>query len=554
MARSSPAARASSTASPWRAGAREVPGGGQPLRRGVGGQADGGEAVGGGAGARRSRAGDRPEARRRGARWRWAVGEARRRLARAADGGGLAPGARRLGQLAGELGAAAVALERVDAALVGRSPSGQRSSACRARARRVAVGVHGAEARRPRAAAPHGRDAPRAQPASAWPARRRGAAPLEPLGELLGAAARRRSQATSSYSASRTSAWRKAGDAAAASIDQAGVEQLDQPCSLGQLEATTSRSNGSPATAATSAAARAPPERDRSRASRRRRERSRAPGGLAASPARARDARRRSQALAGRARPASSSTKNGTPWVRSWNDAWRAWGRAAAEHRARPARRSQSRSSGSSASSSSAAGAAELGAQAAQGVPARQLVGAVGGDHEHRQLGQGARERREHVERGLVGPVQVVEHDRAPGRDAAIVASAQRKASTSDARSPPRRPRRARGGRSARWRAAARSPSRPSGHRAQEGPQAATSGAVRLGTGLGSRAAQHESGRRHRRPRGGGQAASCRRPASPLNEHERSGARERACRAAARSACAARRSRPISEGAVTAPC
>ena len=44
-------------------------------------------------------------------------------------------------------------------------------------------------------------------------------------------------------------------------------------------------------------------------------------------------------------------------------------------------------------------------------MAAWRLVGAVGGQDEDRQLGQRAREPCEHVERRLVGAVQVVEED-----------------------------------------------------------------------------------------------------------------------------------------------
>ena len=68
--------------------------------------------------------------------------------------------------------------------------------------------------------------------------------------------------------------------------------------------------------------------------------------------------------------------------------------------------------------------AAQLVAQPAQHVVAREAVGAVGADDEHRQLGQRRGEPAEQRERGLVGPLQVVEHhergadrlERAPDR------------------------------------------------------------------------------------------------------------------------------------------
>ena len=65
--------------------------------------------------------------------------------------------------------------------------------------------------------------------------------------------------------------------------------------------------------------------------------------------------------------------------------------------------------------------AAQVVAQPAQAVAAREPVGAVGGDDQHPARGDRLAERREHLERGLVGPLQVVEqHERVaePGEGA----------------------------------------------------------------------------------------------------------------------------------------
>ena len=57
------------------------------------------------------------------------------------------------------------------------------------------------------------------------------------------------------------------------------------------------------------------------------------------------------------------------------------------------------------------AGAPQLVAQPPDAVVARQSVGAVDGEHQHRQLGDRLGQRREQLEGRLVGPVQVVEHE-----------------------------------------------------------------------------------------------------------------------------------------------
>ena len=78
--------------------------------------------------------------------------------------------------------------------------------------------------------------------------------------------------------------------------------------------------------------------------------------------------------------------------------------------------------------------AAQVVAQPPQLMRARDLVGPVGGDHEHRQLAQRGGERGEQLERGVVGPLQVVEEHRGR-RSAATAASPQRIASNSVGRS-----------------------------------------------------------------------------------------------------------------------
>ena len=55
--------------------------------------------------------------------------------------------------------------------------------------------------------------------------------------------------------------------------------------------------------------------------------------------------------------------------------------------------------------------AAQLAAQAAQRMPARHLVAAVRADDEQRLRLERGREHGEHVERAVVGPLQVVEED-----------------------------------------------------------------------------------------------------------------------------------------------
>jgi hypothetical protein len=57
------------------------------------------------------------------------------------------------------------------------------------------------------------------------------------------------------------------------------------------------------------------------------------------------------------------------------------------------------------------AGAAQVVAQPPDPVIAREPVGAVGRDRQHRQLAERLGERRQQLERRLVGPLEVVEHE-----------------------------------------------------------------------------------------------------------------------------------------------
>ncbi len=74
--------------------------------------------------------------------------------------------------------------------------------------------------------------------------------------------------------------------------------------------------------------------------------------------------------------------------------------------------------------------AAQIVAQAAQAVAARQPVGAVAADDQQPARGDRLRERRQHLQRGLVGPLQVVEqHERvAEARERAAQRLEQRRA------------------------------------------------------------------------------------------------------------------------------
>ena len=89
--------------------------------------------------------------------------------------------------------------------------------------------------------------------------------------------------------------------------------------------------------------------------------------------------------------------------------------------------------------------------QPAQRMRAGQLVGAVGGDDQQRQLAQRQRERAEQLDRGVVGPLQVVEQQRRGPLRRRASARPQRIASTSVARSPLARASPSSGSSTARW-------------------------------------------------------------------------------------------------------
>ena len=107
---------------------------------------------------------------------------------------------------------------------------------------------------------------------------------------------------------------------------------------------------------------------------------------------------------------ASSSTKNGTPCVRSCSA-------ARSDCASSPSRRSvasaavPSASSGSSTSSWSWRARRRWDVQAPPRMAARQLVAAVGADQQERQTRRVPGQGRKQLERGGVGPLQVVEED-----------------------------------------------------------------------------------------------------------------------------------------------
>ena len=159
--------------------------------------------------------------------------------------------------------------------------------------------------------------------------------------------------------------------------------------------------------------------------------------------------------------------------------------------------------------------AAQLVAQPPHAVVARQPVGAVGGDHEHRQLAERLGERGQQLERRLVGPLQVVEHDeRVPlGGDVG-----ERAADRLEQRRAVGGRRRARRARAAAARGAARSgpqPSSASRVRAQVARSAATTGPYGAVPPWVGGAAQHERVRGRRRARR--PAGVLPTPASPLS-------------------------------------
>ena len=154
------------------------------------------------------------------------------------------------------------------------------------------------------------------------------------------------------------------------------------------------------------------------------------------------------------------------------------------------------------------AGAAQVVAQAPDAVVAREPVGAVGGDHQHRQLAERLGERGQQLERRLVGPLQVVEDDqRVPlGGDPRRRRSGSPRTASGDR--PPARARRARAAAARAGRAAGPAP------RARPGARAGSCAArpppgcrERRRPGSARRAARRRPSRRRGRPR----AASCRR-------------------------------------------
>ena len=109
----------------------------------------------------------------------------------------------------------------------------------------------------------------------------------------------------------------------------------------------------------------------------------------------------------------TSVTKNGLPAVL----ACRSPGRRRAARRASPPRRARAAGARCAAPRRRSRG---LRARSAAGGPA-QLVGAVGDDHERAELLDASPEHAEDVERRLVGPVHVLEHDDRRGARAQLV-------------------------------------------------------------------------------------------------------------------------------------
>ena len=180
--------------------------------------------------------------------------------------------------------------------------------------------------------------------------------------------------------------------------------------------------------------------------------------------------------------------------------------------RRRPARRA----SGSSASSRSARDAAQLVAQAAQGMRARDLVGAIGAHDEDRQLAQRVGERAEQLQGGVVGPLQVVEEDHrraSPRRSSPARSAATRTASRGRSRRPP-----------ARARAAA----------ARGAPAAGRTRRARRARRAGSRAARPISGRRAASPPGSPRRAAPAHRSPPRPPRPGGSCRSRPRRPAAR--------------------
>ena len=322
---------------------------------------------------------------------RWAVASA----SPGADGGQLPPCRRSVGEVARPLRAVGEGLEQGDAPLlvVARRPQLERLLGD---AGRVAVGVHGARLLR----RPHERLARTRLVAGAEPVRRRRRrGPVARL-ERLGDAAMQDAALQPRHVGVEGVTGERVAERAAAELVLAHEPVLDQ-----LVHAVRARQRGDDLQLEHLAGDR---------------------GGLGGGPALGRqvggaqehgvaDRLRHLAALGERSSPrASSSTKNGTPRARSWiaRAAGRRWRRfedlgEQLRRVGQPERRQRELVE--------VADAAQLVAQAAQRVVAREAVGAVAGDGQHRNVD----ERREQLERRVVGPLQVVEEQeqRARGRE-----------------------------------------------------------------------------------------------------------------------------------------
>ena len=450
----------------------------------------------------------------------------------------LAPGARGLGQLARQLGAVGVGLERLDAPLLRRRPPAKLERLARRRGRRRGSACSARDSAAARSSASRARASSRAPSQCVATSQLLAPGRLERLGQpaVQRAAPQPRDVGVE----------RLAGEGVAERA-RGRVRPRDQPLSI-ELSRPPRRSTASRRASRSNALA-----GDRGGlggrpcllATARRRRPARRRGSCPATGPRRRGqlepaAARRSAPV--RAAPASSSTKNGTPWVRSWIA--RASEGAGARVRAASASRLavSSGSSGESDDLVEAAGAAQLVAQPAQQVVARQAVGAVGRDDEQRHLAQRLGQGREQLERRVVGPLQVVEHD-----DSGPFAGQVRRSAQRD-----RLEQRGAGRRPARGLARARAGSAPGadaggrgrrgrrGRRAGSERSAATTGAVRRGRALAGRGPTGPAVRARRRPPR--RAASCpRRPRrrASTSEPPPRRARSRPPASRARSACAA---------------
>ena len=322
------------------------------------------------------------------------------------QGAELAPRARGLGQLAGQLRAARVALERLAAAVLV-AALGPQLERLAAGGGGVAIGVHGLGLRgRAQQRLARGRAGARAEPVPRDLAARR-ARGLERLGERpvqrapphprdvgverlarerVPEARRRRTRPRAPARARRSSA---------------------SPSSL-ESAATSSRSNDSPATAATSAAARAASESSEALIS----TASRTVSGSGTSPSPASSSPRRPVCTAPLTRSAAGELLD-----EERDPLGAVVDRAGERRRGRLAERLRQQLGGlleverAQHELVEVAGAAQVVAQAPHAVVAREPVGAVGGDHQHRQLAERLGERGQQLERRLVGPLQVVEDD-----------------------------------------------------------------------------------------------------------------------------------------------